>query len=174
MEVSRRIKKSIADNFDLSKPIGRILGLLASINLFSMMLLTLADVVGRYIFNAPVPGAFEVTEVMMGILVFAIFPIITARKEHIKIGLFDHFFRGELNRIRLISMSLLSTAFIILLCWRVLIEAGKHAGYGDHTAYLHIPIAPVVYFMGFMGVVTFFASLAVLWDHLRGFTGQNN
>lgn len=172
MKVTRLLKKSVADTFGLSNPFGRILGLLASINLFSMMLLTLADVVGRYIFNSPVPGAFEVTEVMMGILVFAIFPIITAREEHISIGLFDHFFRGKLNRIKLTSMSLLSAAFIGLLCWRVWIEAQKHAEYGDHTAYLHIPIAPTVYFMGVMAVLTFFASLAVFWDHLRGFTEQ--
>jgi len=133
-----------------------------------MMLLTLADVVGRYIFNAPIPGAFEVTEIMMGVLAFAIFPIITAREEHISVGLFDHLFKGGLNRVRLVFLSLLTAALLGLLCWRVWIEAEKHAEYSDYTAYLHIPIAPVVYFMGVMAVLTFLASFAVLWDHLRG------
>jgi len=40
--------------------------------LAAMMLLTTADVIGRYFFNAPVLGAYEITEYLMLIMVFFI------------------------------------------------------------------------------------------------------
>ena len=43
----------------------RVLGVLAATILFFMMLLTAVDVIGRYLFNTPVNGGFEVTEIML-------------------------------------------------------------------------------------------------------------
>jgi hypothetical protein len=40
------------------------------------------------------------------------------------------------------------------LAWRVLIKAGKIAGYGDTTDVLRIPVAPFVYFMAAMVAIT--------------------
>ena len=47
------------------------LGLAASVILFSMMIVTFVDVVGRYGFNRPLRGAFEGTELMLLVLIFA-------------------------------------------------------------------------------------------------------
>ena len=40
----------------------RALGACAAILLFCLMALTTADVIGRYVFNSPLRGAFELTE----------------------------------------------------------------------------------------------------------------
>ena len=42
-----------------------LLGVVASVILLAMMLLTFVDVVARYIFSRPVRGAFEVTELKL-------------------------------------------------------------------------------------------------------------
>ena len=47
------------------------LSYLGSIALFAMMSLTTVDVVGRYFFNKPVLGAFELTEFLVLILIFS-------------------------------------------------------------------------------------------------------
>ena len=61
----------------------RLLGLGAAVLLFAMMVLTFVDVWGRYFFNSPVPGGFEVTELMMAALIFAGLPLATgARRAH--------------------------------------------------------------------------------------------
>jgi len=57
----------------------------AAVALLGIMLLMLVDVAGRYLFNAPVPGAGEVIELLMGITVFAALPLVTARGEHVRL-----------------------------------------------------------------------------------------
>ena len=50
------------------------LGIAASAILFCMMTLTFVDVVLRYVFNRPLRGGFEVTELMLLVLIFAGLP----------------------------------------------------------------------------------------------------
>ena len=54
-----------------------ILGVAASAILLAMMLLTFVDVVARYVFSRPVRGAFEVTELMLVVLIFAGLPLVS-------------------------------------------------------------------------------------------------
>src|SRR5712691_5124568 len=52
----------------------RVLGAAAAGLLFFLMALTTADVIGRYIFNWPLRGAFEITELLLLTLIFAGLP----------------------------------------------------------------------------------------------------
>ena len=53
------------------------LGAAASLLLLVMMLLTFADVLGRYVFNTPLRGAFEITELALLSLIFAGLPLVS-------------------------------------------------------------------------------------------------
>ena len=55
--------------------------------LFGMMLLTIFDVIGRYIFNEPITGAYEITEAMMVTLVFFFIGYAQATKSHVAVDL---------------------------------------------------------------------------------------
>jgi TRAP-type C4-dicarboxylate transport system permease small subunit len=48
----------------------------------AMMLLTFTDVVARYVFRRPVRGAFEITELMLLVLIFAGLPLVSFTDEH--------------------------------------------------------------------------------------------
>jgi TRAP-type C4-dicarboxylate transport system permease small subunit len=138
-----------------------VLKLVAAANLFAMMALSAVDVAGRYLLNAPLPGAFEITEVMMAVLVFSVLPIVTASDEHLTIGLFEHKFKGRMRWIKGTLVSLISGTFVALATWRVWLEAGRMGEIHDRTAFLGIPLAPLVYFMFAMLVLTL-GALAVL------------
>ena len=56
---------------------------------FLSCLLITADVLGRYFFKAPIPGALESTELMLCIIVFGPLAYLEARGEHVRI-LFVH------------------------------------------------------------------------------------
>ena len=58
-----------------------IAGLLAAI----MMSATTLDVAGRYFLNAPLYGAFEITEITMGLIVFTALPLAVMRREMITV-----------------------------------------------------------------------------------------
>ena len=55
--------------------------------LFGMMLLTIFDVIGRYVFNSPITGAFEITEAMMVTMVFFFIGYAQAKKSHVAVDL---------------------------------------------------------------------------------------
>ena len=59
-----------------------LLGVAASAILFAMMMLTTVDVVARYFVRRPIRGAFEVTELMLLVLIFAGLPLVSFTDEH--------------------------------------------------------------------------------------------
>ena len=68
----------------------RVLGFVAAAVLFAMMTLTFVDVFGRKFFTKPIYGAYEITEFLMGMLIFSALPLVTARQGHVTIDVFDH------------------------------------------------------------------------------------
>src|SRR5258708_9345591 len=67
----------------------RALGAAAAVLLFYLMALTTADVIGRYIFNWPLRGAFELTELLLLTLIFAGLPLASRADEHVTLDFID-------------------------------------------------------------------------------------
>ena len=140
-----------------------VLGVAASAILFCMMMLTFLDVIARYIVNRPIRGAFEITELMLLVLIFAGLPLVTHAGEHVTMDLIDRMLgarlRGALNRL----IELICAGLMFFLTWQMWLKAGKIAGYGDTTDILRIPVGPFIYFMAAMiavsGLVHLFRTL---------------
>jgi TRAP-type C4-dicarboxylate transport system permease small subunit len=132
----------------------RTLGAAAAILLFCLMMVTTVDVIGRYIFNFPLRGGFELTELLLLTLIFAGLPLVSRADEHVTLDFIDQLL-GERGRSLLRRLVDIICGLIILgLAWRVYIKAGKIAGYGDTTDVLRIAVGPFVYFMALMVAVT--------------------
>lgn len=138
--------------------------LCAALSLFSIMLLMLMDVAGRYLFNAPVPGAAEIIELAMGITVFSALPLVTARNEHIRLDYLGQSMRGRAQNLTHAIVASISTAGMGLLAWRIAEKALTLHRYGDTTPFLRIPIAPVAWFITACAAA---ATLIFLWQGLR-------
>ena len=54
--------------------------------MLGVVLMTVISVLGRYLFNAPIPGDYEITELACGIAVFAFFPYCHARSGNIVVS----------------------------------------------------------------------------------------
>jgi len=124
-----------------------VLGVAASAILFCMMTLTFVDVVARYVFNRPLRGAFEVTELMLLVLIFAGLPLVTHAGEHVTMDLIDRYLGAPTRHLMSRLVELGSAALMFLLTWLMWIKAGRIAGYGDTTDVLRITVGPFVYFM---------------------------
>src|SRR5207237_4001843 len=79
----------------------RLLQWLAAATLFALMAVVSVDVVGRYLFNRPLPAGYELVQVLMGLMVFTALPLISRQNDQITIGLLDHLFKGSDERWRL-------------------------------------------------------------------------
>ncbi len=127
-----------------------ILGVAASAILFAMMLLTTIDVVARYVFSRPLRGAFEVTELMLVILIFAGLPLVSFSDEHAVMDFVDRLLgpRGQRGLDRCVQA--LNGAFMFLLAWLTWLKADRIWAYRDATDVLRIVYGPFVYFMAIM------------------------
>ena len=136
-------------------------GVLAALCLFCMMLLVAADVAGRYLFNSPIGGGYELVQLLMGVLVFSALPLVSRFNEHIGIGLLDGWFHGAADRIRRVFVHLFSAIALAFVGWRLGVQALKLARNGDATAVLALPLAPVGWFMTAMTIVAVISLLVL-------------
>jgi TRAP-type C4-dicarboxylate transport system permease small subunit len=114
------------------------------------MLLTVVDVVARYVFNRPLRGAFEVTELMLLVLIFAGLPLVSYAGEHALMDFIDHLL-GPRGRRRLErAVQVVCAAVMFLVAWLVWLKADRIWGYRDATDVLRIVYGPFVYFMAVM------------------------
>jgi TRAP-type C4-dicarboxylate transport system permease small subunit len=131
-----------------------VLAAIAGSLLFAMMTLTFVDVVLRYFFNSPIRGGFEVTEMMMAVLIFAGLPLVSRKNEHVTIDAFDHFFPEPVRRALHVVIHLVCAATLAGMAWLLYRKAQGFAEIGDVTQTLKLSIAPFVHLMAALTLVT--------------------
>ena len=139
------------------------LGVVSATVLFAMMLVTAIDVAGRYVFNRPLAGGFELTEMMLAALIYCGLPLVSKRREHIVIDTFDPFMARSLKRALDMIGEVVCTLAIGGIGWLIFRRAARVADYGDTTAVLKLPLAPVAYLMATMLVVTAVIHLTLIF-----------
>jgi TRAP-type transport system small permease protein len=124
-----------------------LLGVAASIILLAMMSLTTVDVVARYVFNRPLRGAFEVTELLLLVLIFAGLPLVSFTNEHAMMDFIDRVLGRRALRGLEGGVELVNALLMFGLAWLVWGKADRIWAYRDATDVLRILYGPFVYFM---------------------------
>jgi len=136
------------------RPADATLGIAASAILFAMMMLTFIDVVMRYLLNWPIRGGFEMTELMLLVLIFAGLPLVSHADEHVTMDFIDRILPERARNLLARAVHALCAAVMFFLTWQVWLKAGKIGAYGDTTDVLRIAVAPFIYFMAAMILLT--------------------
>lgn len=145
------------------------LGLLAGALAAAMMLVTALDVGGRFLLNRPLHGAFEATEVMMGLIVFLALPLATRRREHIAVTMFDHLLAEGVKRAAGLLFGLVCAAVCGLLAWRLGLYGGRLLRAGEVTLELGIPRGGIATAMSWLLWVT---AVAFVLDGIAALRGR--
>lgn len=138
----------------VSRLLTRFLDGCASVTLFSLMVMTCIDVIGRYFFKSPLDGATELTRLMMAGVIFSALPTVSFREQHIAVDLLDFVYPKKWVGLRQAFITLISAIAMAVISWRVWILADRSRSYGDVTEYLEIPIYPVTFFISVMSALT--------------------
>ena len=138
------------------------LGVTSASVLFLMMLITAVDVVGRYVFNRPLPGGFEVTELLLAALIYCGLPLVSARREHIVIDTFDPFFSPRVKRALDRVAEVVCAGTLAGVGYLLFRRALRVAEYGDTTNTLKLPLAPIAWLMGTMIVIAALIHLTLI------------
>ena len=125
-------------------PLSNLLLIIASCTLAAMMFLTAADVALRYIFNSPIPGALEIVEYMMGILIpFAL--VYTARhRAHIGVDLLIEHLSKRVRKIISAVTVFMTFILFVLITWQGYNYIIEHYDSKLTSAVLYIPVWPFI------------------------------
>jgi len=118
--------------------------------LFAIMTLTFIDVATRGLLQTPVTGAFEVTELLLVVLVFTSIPLASRAGQHIAVDLLYSFTGKRLQWLMGSLADLLTGVAILGLSWLMLNRAIRVYNDGVYTAVLNIRYWPFVFYVAFM------------------------
>lgn len=129
-------------------------GLVAAVALFAIMWLTVVDVSGRKFLSNSVPGALEITEILMVVVIFGALPLVSWRNEHVTFDSLDAFLPDWLKALQARLVNAVCGGVFAFLGYLMVTRAKRFSEYGDTTAYLLLPVAPVAYLMAGLLCVT--------------------
>lgn len=116
-----------------------VLGIL----LLALTAVTFTDVVGRYLFSAPLPGGPELTELLVMAVVFGGLPALCLDDGHITADLVTQRLGPKALAFQLVLARLASVAVLGLACWQLWKIGVRLSGYGQTTVFLKVPLGPV-------------------------------
>lgn len=143
--------------------IERALSGLAGLVLLAMMLLTAVDVAGRYLFDAPVRGGYEITTILLAVLIFLALPLVCGRDEHIVVDVLDHAIPEPARLWQTRLVGLLSALVLIALAWQLYDRGLTLWRDGGMTNTLRLPLAPVAFLMAAMAGLSALVVAARAW-----------
>lgn len=121
--------------------------LIAVVTLALIIILTVADVIGRYFFNAPLGGATELTEFGIALVVFSALPAITWEDKHVAVDLLDKYVSPRLSRWRQVVINLLFATCLTAIGVRISQLAERAARREVVSEYLSLPLAWIHYYI---------------------------
>lgn len=138
---------------NLMRRVEKALLLFASVILIAIACLIFMDVIGRYFFNKPFGGAFELVAIGIALMTFAALPEATARNAHISVTL-AKFLPRPVQKVLGITMASLTVLAFAVLGWRLFEHAVRMNSYGDYASFTGIPYAPVAATMALATLVS--------------------
>jgi len=150
-------------------PLGRVLIFLSDLLatggglvLLSIALMTVASIIGRSLFSAPVPGDFELVEIGCAISVFAFLPYCQMNYGNVVVDFFTHNVSARIrNRMDAVG-SLVYGVIAALLTWRLTLGGYDMYRYGEETMILGLSrwwgFIPMVVSLGLLTLVCLYTS----------------
>lgn len=138
-----------------------VLTLTAGLLLMALMGLTVFDVIGRYLLNAPVKGASELSELLLVATVFLGLPVVCLDGGHVTVDLLTKNMPKVTERPRLFITGVISAAVLAVISWRLFAYGDQVASYNLVTNSLRLPVAPVVWFCAVFTAIAALITLAM-------------
>jgi C4-dicarboxylate transporter, DctM subunit len=121
---------------------------IASIGVAGMLLgagATVADVLLRWILNAPLPALNEMIAMLFAVAITATLPAGLANKVNLRIDLLTRFMTRRLGLWLDAIGGIFLLAFFVVLTWQIAVYGNQLAAQGRATVMLGLPEAPFVY-----------------------------
>jgi TRAP-type C4-dicarboxylate transport system permease small subunit len=122
----------------LSTLIERIAGLFLAV----ITVLVFASAIGRYVFAAPIPDAFDIARLMLGVAMLWGFASVGYRGAHIRVDLVAELLPARARLWLDVGASLVLLLFTLLLAWMLLGRVESAFASNESTFDLRLPVWP--------------------------------
>jgi len=118
---------------------------IATVALALIAVVTFCDVIARKIFNSGFTFTVEMTEMAMALIVFLGVGLVTHQRGHIVVDVLT-LRLSERMRVWLgLVANVLSLGFVLIMVWRLWLQAAFILSKGDTTPIWNIPLWPIAY-----------------------------
>ena len=126
--------------------ISKGMGVVAAAVLVAMMLLTVADVIGRYFFSRPIKGTWELVGLLLVCAGTWGLGYCQMEKAHISITIMYDLFSRRVRALMSTLACLIGLGGFSLICWQTFVLAKKYyfLPRGDETDTLGLPYSPFI------------------------------
>ena len=135
--------------------------------MLAIAILTVVDILLRWLFSASVPGFNEVLETGIAVAVAATFPAGAANRVNLTIDLLAPRFGTRLASWLKALGALILLIFYIFLSWEIGDDAAGLAARGAVTVFLEMPLAPFIWTISALLGASAFVQLFVFFDAVR-------
>jgi len=136
------------------------LSVITAAAIFGIMTVSFGDVTART-FARPIGGAYEITVMLVGLMVFAALPIVTYNGKHVAVSLLHSVFKRSplLN----LAVDIFSRAVIMATClflgyhlWQL---GSQFSARNARAVFAGLPMAPFAYFAAIMCILSALAAI---------------
>jgi TRAP-type C4-dicarboxylate transport system permease small subunit len=149
--------------------ITRAVAYLGMLLLIPMMLLISGEVVGRWLWNKPIPGSSEISEYLLAVFMLLGVAYTQQMKAHVRVSMLTSRLGPRFEPILEVFTTLLSLLIVAILCWQGWILGIEETAVSDM---LRIPQWPFKLLVSVAGATLFLELLIDLVDTVRKIAGK--
>lgn len=133
-----------------------------------LMLLTVCDVLGRWLFSSPIKGTYELTGIGLALMVFFSLGYAHRQREHIEMDFITAKFPKAVQRLLYGMIEIVVAVFMTVVAWQLFAYAQRLAKAKVSTSDLAIAMDPFV-IVSAIGVIVFaLNALAIGIEFFKG------
>ena len=154
----------------IDRSLGRLENLFNDIGgvfIFALMWLTMAEVLGRRLFNSPVPGAIDYIEVGMAVFAFMGAAYCQRQGGHVRMDLLVVNLKGRLLWLVEAFAIFVAVVYVGIIVWASAQDTWRSFDLGDDTLDAHIAVWPSKLVVPIAMALLELRLLVNLWGYLR-------
>jgi TRAP-type transport system small permease protein len=145
-----------------------VIALVASACLLVVALATMADVLLRWLFKAPIHGLNDMSALVTAVVVAGCFPMLLTRRGNVTIRLLGSWLGPRTSRVLDSFGALVTAVFFALMTWQYIRYSAEMTQANEATPILRWPVGPWWWVVTALITITTIAALIVLARELRG------
>ncbi len=130
-------------------PVSTYIAYVGAAVLGGLVLMLMYSIIARRLFNAPLSGSLEMTELALVLIIFLILAYDSLKGESIIVEIIISHFPKRARAIIAAVIHFLATVMLAVLSRQLIVQAGRIHNYGQTTPTLELPLYPFIYIAAF-------------------------